>query len=139
VLLERGKAEAGETVEEDIRVLERAFQYSQKARQDRLTSEISLAWYILSPEKGLRVCSQIESKALLIQTYCGMIRTHGPARREESKRLLEKALQEAGVIDGAAERLRALKMIAESGMAVDQAQARAAYLSAYRIVEASVF
>jgi hypothetical protein len=139
VLLGRGKAQAGETVEEDVKILVKALSYAQKARQQRLISEIALAWCGLSPEKGVRTCSQIESKPLLVQTYCRMARIDGLVKKGESKGLLEKALREVPLIEGVTEKMEAVKRIAEAGSAVDQEQAKAAYRAAYRILQASSF
>ena len=137
MLLDRGKAQARETVEEDVKILEEALSYAQKARQQRLIGEIALAWCGLSPEKGVRTCGQIESKPLLVQTYCRMARMNGLVKKGESKGFLEKALREVPRMEGATGKMEALKRIAEAGLAVDQEQSKAAYRAAYRMMEES--
>ena len=135
VLLERGKIQSKETIETNIKILEKALQYARKARHPRLTGEIALAWHALSPEKGREISEQIESKELLIRTLCQMARSNGLLKKEESKRLLQRAAREAILVQGMTEKIEALKEIAETGLAVDQEQAKVAYRMAYEIVE----
>jgi hypothetical protein len=135
VLLERGKIQSKETVEENIKILEKALQYARKARHHRLIGEIALAWHTLSPEKGREICNQIESKELLVRVFCQMVRNNGLLKKDESKRLLERAAREAILVQGVTEKMKALKEIAETGLAVDQEQAKVAYHTAYGIVE----
>ena len=134
VLLEQGKIESKETIEANIKILEKALQYARKARHPRLTGEIALAWHALSPEKGREISEQIESKELLVRTLCQMARSNGLLRKDESKRLLEKATREAILVQGMTEKMKVLKEIAETGLAVDQEQAKVAYRMAYEIV-----
>ena len=139
VLLEQGKIESKEAVEENIKILERALQYAQKTKHPRLLSEVALAWHALGPERGVEMTSQIESREIRIKTLCQMARRSGPLREEESKHLLERAVQEAVLIPGLTEKIKALKEIAETGMVVDKEQAKAVYHMAYRIIEKASF
>ena len=134
VLLERGRIES-KGVEEQFKVLEKALQYAQKTKQYRLMSEISLAWFRLDPEKGLEVCNQIEPKEVRVKTLCQMVQKNTHFNKEELRRLLEKAVQEALLIQGLTEKIESLKEIAQVCVAVDQAQAKAVYRKAYRIIE----
>jgi hypothetical protein len=138
VLLEQAKVE-GRTAEEDIKILEKALQYSQKARHQRLMGEVALAWHALAPEKGLEICNQIESRELQVKTLCRMVREGISLKKEERKRLLKMAAQETVLIPGLTEQIKALKEIAGAGMAVDQEQAKAVYRRACRMVEKARF
>jgi len=123
-------------VEEDVKILEEALSYAQKARQQRLIGEIALAWCGLSPEKGVRTCGQIESKPLLVQTYCRMARMNGLVKRVNRRGFWRRPFGRSP--DGGGDRkMEALKRIAEAGLAVDQEQSKAAYRAAYRMMEES--
>ncbi len=102
-------------------------------------SEVALAWHVLAPEKGLEICNQIESRELQVKTLCRMVRENISLKKEEPKRLLERAAHEAILIPGLTEKIKALKEIAETGMSVDQEQAKAVYRRAYRMVEKALF
>jgi hypothetical protein len=119
--------------------LERAFQYAQRTKQPRLLSEAALAWYALDPDRGVEMTGQIESREIRIKTLCQMARRSGPLREEESKHLLKRAVQEAILIPGLTERVKALKEIAETGMVVDKGQAKAVYQMTYRMIEKASF
>jgi hypothetical protein len=64
-----------------------------------------------------------------------MARSNGLLKKDESKRLLQRAAREAILIQGMTEKIKALKEIAETGLAVDREQAKVAYRMAYEIVE----
>lgn len=138
VLLEQAKIES-KAAEEDIKVLEKALQYSQKAKHYRLMSEVALAWHALAPEKGLEICNQIESSELQVKTLCRMVRENISLKKEERKGLLERAAHETALIPGLTEKIKALKEIAEAGRIVDQEQAKAVYRRACRMVEKASF
>ena len=53
-----------------------------------------------------------------------MVRNNGLLKKDESKRLLERAAREAILVQGMTEKIKALKEIAETGLAVDQEQAK---------------
>ncbi|HSB04790.1 MAG TPA: hypothetical protein VLK23_06300 [Thermodesulfobacteriota bacterium] len=139
VFLEQGKIETKEVLEENIKTLEKAFQYAQKTKQPRLLREAALAWYALDPDRGIEMTGQIESREIRVKTLCQMARRNGPLREEESKHLLERTFQEAILIPGLTERIKALKAIAETGMVVDKEQAKAIYQMTYRMIEKTSF
>jgi len=56
------------------------------------------------------VCDQIESKEHLVRIFCQLVRNNGPLKKDESKRLLERAARDAILVLGVTERMKALNV-----------------------------
>jgi hypothetical protein len=139
ILLESGKLLSKATIEENIKALEKALQFAQRAKNPRLMSEIAMAWFALEPDKGLELIAQVGSKEIRVKALRQMAQQSISSRREEAKRLLEKATQEALEIDGIKEKIKSLKEIANDWVAIDKEEAKTVYRMAYRIVEKAAF
>jgi hypothetical protein len=137
VLLESANVLQKGSVEENVKALERGLQFAQRKKNPKLTSEIAMAWFSLEPAKGLEVLAQVEPKEIRVQTLRQMAWQSVSLRkeREEGKRLLERATQEALGIDGLGEKIKLLREIARDWVGLDKERAKATYLQAYRIAE----
>jgi tetratricopeptide (TPR) repeat protein len=135
ILLESGKLLSKATIEENIKALEKALQFAQRAKNPRLMSEIAMAWFALEPDKGLELIVQVGSKEIRVKALRQMAQQSISSRREEAKRLLEKATQEALEIDGIKEKIKSLKEIANDWVAIDKEEAKTVYRMAYQLFE----
>jgi uncharacterized lipoprotein YehR (DUF1307 family) len=98
-------------------------------------SEIAMAWFALEPDKGLELIVQVGSKEIRVKALRQMAQQSISSRREEAKRLLEKATQEALEIDGIKEKIKSLKEIANDWVAIDKEEAKTVYRMAYQLFE----
>jgi hypothetical protein len=139
VLIDQARIQSERTVEESMKTLERAVQYAQKTRNDRLMAELAPLWYILDPGKGLDLCNQIGSRELQIKVLCGVAQRPGAGRKEESRPLLERAIEEALRVQGERGKIESLRAIAGILVNIDKERAKAVYQIAYQVVKRSAF
>ena len=116
-----------------------AVQYAQKTRNDRLMAELAPLWYIIDPGKGLDLCNQIGSRELQIKVLCGVAQRPGAGRKEESRPLLERAIEEALRVQGERGKIESLRAIAGILVNIDKERAKAVYQIAYQVVKRSAF
>ncbi len=135
ILIESGKLLSKATIEENIKALEKALQFAQRAKNPRLMSEIAMAWFALEPDKGLELIAQVGSKEIRVKALRQMAQQSISSRREEAKRLLEKATQEALGMDEFKEKVKALKGIAGDWAGIDKEKAKVVYRLAYQLFE----
>ncbi len=133
VLLESARVLRGKLLEEDVKALEKALQFAQKEKNFRLMGEVAVAWYSLSPQKGLEILGQIEGKEIRVSALRRMARPDGSKPREEARRLLDQAAAEALAVEGPTQKIWLLKEIGHDWLKIDQERAKATYLKAYQI------
>ena len=141
ILLETAKALQKASVEENIKILEKALQSAKKKKNFRLTADIAMAWFSLEPAKGLEVLAQVEPKEIQVQTLRQMAWQSVSLRkeREEGRHLLDRATREALGIDGLGEKIKLLREIARDWTGSDKERAQATYLKAYQLAEKAQF
>jgi hypothetical protein len=96
---------------------------------------VAAAWFALVPRKGLEILGQMESRDLCVQSLRRMAQGNGSLPREETRRLLDQAADEAARIEGTKQRIQLLKEVASDMMPMDRNRAWATYLKAYQIAE----
>jgi DNA polymerase III gamma/tau subunit len=141
VLLEAARVLQKASVEENVKILEKALQMAQKKKNARLTAAISMAWFSLDPAKSLEVLARVESREIRVQTLRQMAWQSFSVRkdREEGRRLLERATQEALGVDGLGGKIQSLHEIAGDWTTLDKERAKATYLKAYQLAEKAEF
>ena len=77
----------------------------------------------------------METRDLRVQTLRRMAQGNGSLPREETRRLLDQAADEAARIEGTKEKIHLLKEIASDMVPMDKERARATYLKAYQFAE----
>jgi hypothetical protein len=135
ILLEGSKVLRARLIDEKTKILEQAFQLARKDKNDRLMGDVAVAWFALNPRKGLEILGQIESRDLRVQTLRRMAQGNGSFPREETRRLLDQAADEAARIEGIKEKIHLLKEVASDMVPMDKERARATYQKAYQIAE----
>ncbi len=134
-LLEGARLLRAKTVEEDVRILEKALQSADRDKNFRLMADIGRAWYDLDPQKGLEILARVGTRELRVKAFRQIARAGGHRSGEEVRELLDRAVAEAAAADGVTEKLDLLKEIGRDWSAIDRDRARGVYATAYRIVE----
>jgi hypothetical protein len=96
---------------------------------------VDAAWFALVPRKGLEILGEMQTGEIRVQTLRRMAQGKGSLPREEARRLLDQAADEAAGIDGTREKIQLLKEVASDMTPIDRDRARATYLKAYQIAE----
>jgi hypothetical protein len=135
ILLEGSKVLRTRLIDEKTKILEQALLLARKEKNERLMGEIAAAWFGLAPRKGLEILGQMESRDLRVQFLRKMAQGNGSLPREETRRLLDQAADEAARIEGTKEKIHLLKEVASDMAPMDKERARATYLKAYQIAE----
>jgi hypothetical protein len=135
ILLEGSKVLRTRLIDEKTAILEKALLLSRKEKNERLVGEVAAAWFALVPRKGLEILGQMESRDLRVQTLRRMAQGNGSLPREETRRLLDQAADEAARMEGTKEKIQLLKEVASDMTPIDKERARATYLKAYQIAE----
>ncbi len=135
ILLEGSKVLRIRLIDEKTKILEQVLLLARKEKNERLMGELAAAWFILVPRKGLEILGQMESRDLRVQTLRRMAQGNGSLPREETRRLLDQAADEAERIEGTKEKIHLLKEVASDMVPMDRDRARATYLKAYQIAE----
>jgi hypothetical protein len=135
ILLEGSKVLRTRLIDEKTKILEQALQLARKDKNERLMGDVAAAWFALVPRKGLDVLGQVENRDLRVQTLRRMAHGNGSLPREEARRLLDQAADEAARIEGIKEKIHLLKEVASDMTPIDKERARATYLKAYQIAE----
>jgi hypothetical protein len=138
ILLESGKTLTNKEIEEDIKILNKTFEFAQASENSRLMSEIAVAWSALEPNKGLELIAQVGSKEIRIKGLRQMAHL-ARSQKKEVKHLLQQATKEAREIDELKEKVKALKEIANDWVMIDKEQAKSIYRTAYHMVEKAIF
>jgi hypothetical protein len=131
ILLESARDLSKVSLEENLKTLEKSFQFAKASNNPRIMSEIAVAWFAVEPDKGLEILAQLEAKEIRIKTLRRMAKQSGPLRT----RLIERAAQEALGIDGLNEKIQFLKEIAGDWVEIDKEKAKTLYHTVNRIVE----
>ena len=131
ILLESSRVLSQNGVEENIKALEKAFLFAQRAKNYRLMSEIAMAWLSLDPDKGLEILAQVEPQEIRVQALRRMAKEFGSLRQEEAGRFLDQATREAMGIRNIGEKIKCLKEIAGDWAGMDKERAKAIYLKAF--------
>jgi hypothetical protein len=134
-ILDSGNEIYKETIEKDLKLLEKSFQFVQGNKNPRLLTDISLAWFWIDPAKAQEVAVLIDSKETRVKVLRLMARQAAKTKPEMSRGLLEKAVQEALAMEGLKEKIPALRAIAEDWASLDSGKAKATYLLAYQAAE----
>jgi hypothetical protein len=135
ILLEGSKVLRTRLIDEKTKILEQALLLARKEKNERLMGDVAAAWFALVPRKGLEILGQMESRDLRVQTLRRMAQGNGSLPREETRRLLDQAADEAARIEGTKEKIHLLKEVASDMAPIDKERARATYLKAYQIAE----
>ncbi|MBI5968296.1 MAG: hypothetical protein HY882_10625, partial [Deltaproteobacteria bacterium] len=135
ILLESAKVFSKVNIEENIKTLDKAWPYAQKAKNARLMGEIAGVWFALDAPKSLEALSQVEPKGTRIKALRQMALHYGLWQKEKARNLLEQATQEALGMDGLKEKLMHLREIAQDWTRMDKERARANYLKVYHLIE----
>lgn len=133
VLLEGARLLQGKSLEEDLKALEKALQSAQKEKNFRLMGEVAVAWYSLSPQKGMEILGQIEAKEIRVSALRRMARPDTSKPGEEARRLLDRATDEAIAVKAPTQKIQLLKEIGQDWAGMDKERAKATYLKAYQI------
>ncbi len=134
ILKERAVSLYKAGIEENGKVLEKAWQYAQKSRNPRVTGEIARAWFCIDPSKSAEMLARIEPRDLRIRTLQRIMHQNGLQQNEKTK-ALEMAVREISALDGAGERLKALQEIFGDASGVDREKGKDLFLQACRIAE----
>jgi hypothetical protein len=135
ILLEGCKVLRTRLIDEKTKILEQALLLARKEKNERLMGDVAAAWFALVPRKGLEILGQMESRDLRVQALRRMAQGNGSLPREETRRLLDQAVDEAARIEGTKEKIQLLKEVASDMVPMDKERARATYLKAYQIAE----
>jgi hypothetical protein len=135
ILLEGSKVLRTRLIDEKTKILEQALLLARKEKNERLMGDVAAAWFALVPRKGLEILGQMESRDLRVQTLRRMAQGNGSLPREEARRLLDQAADEAARIEVTKEKIQFLKEVASDLTPIDRDRARATYLKAYQIAE----
>jgi hypothetical protein len=135
ILLEGSKVLRTRLIDEKTKILEQALLLARKEKNERLMGEVAKAWFALVPRKGLEILGQMESRDLRVQALRRMAQGNGSLPREETRRLLDQAADEAARTEGTKEKIQLLKEVAADMVPMDRDRARATYLKAYQIAE----
>jgi hypothetical protein len=135
VLLEGSKALRARLIDEKTKTLEQALVLARKEKNERLIGNVAAAWFALVPRKGLEILGQMESRDLRVQTLRRMAQGNGSLPREETRRLLDQAADEAARIEATKEKIQLLKEVASDMAPIDKERAQATYLKAYQMAE----
>ncbi len=131
VLLEIARNLSKVSLEENLKTLEKSFQFAKASNNPRMIGEIAVVWFALEPDKGLEILAQIEDKEVRIKT----LRKVAKRSSTWQARLLEQASQEAMTVDGLNEKIQYLKEIAGDWARLDKEKAKTLYSTANRIAE----
>jgi hypothetical protein len=135
ILLEGSKVLKTRLIDEKTKILEKALLLARKEKDERLTGDVAAAWFALVPRKGLEILGEMQTGEIRVQTLRRMAQGKGSLPREEARRLLDQAADEAAGIDGTKEKIQLLKEVASDMTPIDRDRARATYLKAYQIAE----
>jgi hypothetical protein len=122
-------------IDEKTKILEQGLLLARKEKNERLMGDVASAWFALVPRRGLEILEQMESRDLRVQALRRMAQGNGSLPREEARRLLDQAADEAARIEGPKEKIQLLKEVASDMAPIDKDRARATYLKAYQIAE----
>ncbi len=135
VLMENGESLTQSSIEENIKILDKALEFAQKSKNQRLISEIAVAWSSLETEKALEILGQVENRELRFQALRQMaLKGSGPSR-EETRHFSELAIREAAGMDGLQEKVKCLSQIAGDCQKTDKERAKAIYRKAYQFAQ----
>jgi hypothetical protein len=135
IRMDSGKAFYKETIEKDIKLLEKARQFIQGNKNPRILTEVALAWSWIDGGKAEEALALIDSREARVKALRALARQAGKSKPEVARGFLEKAAQEAAAIEGLKEKIPALHEIAVDWAALDPGKAKATYLLAYRAAE----
>jgi hypothetical protein len=116
-----------ESIDNDLKLLEKSLQFTQENKSPRLLTEIALAWSYVDAGKAQEILGQIESKEARVKALRQMARQKVGTQPGLATSLLEKASQEALAIDGLGEKISALRGVAADWAGLDSARAKATY------------
>lgn len=138
ILLESAKILSQLNIEENVKALDRAFQFAQGSKNYRLIGRIAVAWSLLDTDKGLELLSQVDSKEIRFKSLRQMAH-HSIQKKKEARKLLQKATEEAMRMDDLKEKTKALKEIAVDWTSIDREEAKAVYQMAYQSLQKAAF
>jgi hypothetical protein len=116
-----------ESIEKDLKILEKTMQSAQESKSPRLLTQASLAWFWVDSGKAQEIAGQIEPKESRVKALCSLAIQMAKTDPGLAASLLEKAVREAAAIEGLAEKINALRGVAADWAAVNPNQAKAAY------------
>jgi hypothetical protein len=136
ILLEGAKVLKAQSIDEKIKTLEKALLLAQREKNYRLMAEVAASWFALDPQRGLEIQRQVEPRGLRVTALRQMAHASAASPlKEEGRRLLDQASEDASKAEGATEKLQLLREIAADWTGIDKERAKATYLKAYRIAE----
>jgi hypothetical protein len=116
-----------ESIEKDLKILEKTMQLTQESKSPRLLAEAALAWSWVDSGKAQEISGQIEAKENRVKALRALSGQKAKDNPGLAASLLEKAGREALAIEGLAEKITALRGVAADWARLDPNKARAAY------------
>ncbi len=124
-----------ESIEKDLKLLEKYMQFAQERKNSRLLAEIALAWSWVDVGKSLDVVGQIDSKEARVIALRQAAVKQPKTQPALGALFLEKASREALAIEGLGEKISALRGIAADWEGSDPTRAKATYQLIFQIAE----
>jgi hypothetical protein len=124
-----------ESIEKDLKLLEKYMQFAQERKNSRLLAEIALAWSWVDAGKSLDVVGQIDSKEARVIALRQAAVKQSKTQPALGASFLEKASREALAIEGLGEKISALRGIAADWEGSDPARAKATYQLIFQTAE----
>jgi len=116
-----------ESIDNDLKILDKSLQFARENKNPRLLTEIALAWSWLDLNRAQEILGQIDSKEARVN---GLRRLAGQRKKIQpniSSSLLEKAKQESMGIEDFGEKISALQRVAMDQAGLDRVKAKATY------------
>ena len=124
-----------ESVDKNMKLLEKALIFARESKSPLLLSEIALGWSWVDAGKAQDILEQIDSKEARVRALRRMAGQMAKTQPGLATSLLEKASQEALAIDGLGEKISALRGVAADWAGLDSARAKATYQLTFQEAE----
>ena len=134
-ILDLAKLIHKESVDKNMKLLEKSLQFSQESKSPRLLAEIALGWSRVDADKAQEILEQIDSKEARVKALRRMAGEMAKTQPGLAASLLEKASQGALAIEGLGEKVSALRGVATDWAGLDPARAKATYHLIFREAE----
>jgi hypothetical protein len=116
-----------ESIDNQLKALEKATQLAQENKHPILLSESSLIWSNIDWGKSQEVIGQIDSKEARVKALCAAAGRKAKSDPALTASLLERASREALTAEGLQEKIAALRGVAAEWARLDKSKARETY------------
>ena len=134
-LLDFGKLIHKESIDKDLKLLEKSLPLAHESKNPRLLGEIALGLSHVDADKAQDILGQIGSKGARVNALRRMAEQKAKTQPSLTASLLEKATQEALAIEGLGEKISALRGLATDWAGLDPARAKATYHLIFQAAE----